>query len=380
MGQANTLYAILGVEPAASDEEVAAAYAQRLNAAQAAGEETALLRAAYDSLRTPELRAAYDRKLARQAAVTSAEETLVIASRSSPLPWLFLLVAVGLAALFWWKKQMVSPRPVVIDQTIVTRPAGGVPSAQVVMPSAAPAAAAEDQLQAAGMTQPDTSGSLQSPVFKESVTLRPPCKAGFDPQCLAWSVFMVRQSNSSGSGVLVGQDRILTNCHVLAGAAINGLVVIHMQTQKIAKVEKYARLADQDVCLLYAPGAGGDVVPWGSSANLKYGDVLYNFGHPGGSANIIWSEAQFLERAEINGEPYLVTSNYCRPGSSGGPLLDDQGRLVGVVTAVQRSQSKNGETVRYGACLSMTEATARQLLSRSLFPIAMAPAQHFKNY
>ena len=175
--------------------------------------------------------------------------------------------------------------------------------------------------------------------------------------------------------MLIAPDRILTNCHVLAGGASNGLVVIHRQTDKVTKVEQYTRLNDEDVCLLHAPGAGGDVIPWGSSEGLKYGDSTYNLGHPGGSSDVIWSEAKLVGRTEHNGETYLVTSNFCRPGSSGGPLIDDQGRLVGVVTAVQVSQSQNDGAVRYGACLSLTEATARKLLSRTFFPIAMAPAQ-----
>lgn len=65
---------------------------------------------------------------------------------------------------------------------------------------------------------------------------------------------------------------------------------------------------------------------------------------------------------------------------NGGPLLDGQGRLVGVVTAVQTNQSQNDGAVRYGACLSITETTARKLLSRTLFPIALAPAQFNKEY
>ena len=59
--------------------------------------------------------------------------------------------------------------------------------------------------------------------------------------------------------------------------------------------------------------------------------------------------------------------------------MDDNGRLVGVVTAVQRYAARFGEP-QYGYCVSVTEATARALLARPLFPLALAPAQYVPNY
>jgi serine protease Do len=202
---------------------------------------------------------------------------------------------------------------------------------------------------------------------------------GFDAHYVSWSVFAIRQRNRSGSGVMIGPDRILTNCHVLAGGATNGLVVINGVTEKISKVEKYARLDDEDACLLLAPGSGSDSIAWGSSAALRQGDTVHTFGHPGGSSDIIWSEGSFRASVERSGETFLITSNYCRPGSSGGPLLDNEGRLVGIVTAVQRFQARGGDP-QYGVCISVTEASARALLSKPLFPIALAPAQYISNY
>jgi len=379
MGQQNTLYTILGIEPSSSAEEVEAAYAARLSEAQDAGMETSLLKMAHDNLRVPELRAAYDRRLARQSIVQSASIEMVESEtgrRSYPLLFLVLLIAVG--AVYWWKKPVtVSSRPSSIARV------NAVDSPSLALP-APPSAETE--------TPPEAMPARENPVSwpsngevaervgptagtKTVVYTHPICKPGFDPQCLAWSVFSIRQRHKAGSGVLIAPDRILTNCHVLAGGAIDGLVAIHRQTNKATKVEHYTRLNDEDVCLLHAPGAGGDVISWGASDSLGYGDTIYAFGHPGGSSDVAWSEARLIARTERNGEKYLVTSNYCPPGSSGGPLLDDKGRLVGVVTAVQVDRSQNDGTVRYGACLSITETTARKLLGRTFFPIALAPAQ-----
>lgn len=150
------------------------------------------------------------------------------------------------------------------------------------------------------------------------------------------------------------------------------------RSQQATKVEKYARLDGEDACLLFAPGAGNDSLAWGSSDSLRPGDTVHTMGHPGGSSSIIWSEGQFRMRVNRGRESVLVSNNYCRPGSSGGPLLDSEGRLVGVVSQVQ-VRARDREPVQYGDCISVPEASARVLLGKPLFPIALAPAQYLRN-
>lgn len=376
MSQQNTLYAILGIEVSSSAEDIEAAYLARLKEAQDAGTETSLLKIAYDNLRVPDLRAAYDRRLARESALQSrAIESVEPKTGGRRYSLLFLMLLVAIGAAYWKKKPIENPSPPLsmAQETVMDSPAPDLPAPPSAEAEAPPA---EIPAQNEPVALPSDIQAAQPKAETRTIAYsHPACKPGFDPQCLAWSVFMIRQRNKSGSGVLIAPDRILTNCHVLAGGASNGLIVIHKQTNTVARVEQYTRLADEDVCLLHAPGAGGDVIPWGTSDNLGNGDTTYNLGHPGGSSEVVWSEAKFIARTERNGVPYLVTSNYCRPGSSGGPLLDSQGRLVGVVTAAQANRSQNDGAVRYGACFSITEATARKLLARTFFPVALAPAQ-----
>ncbi|MCP5267655.1 MAG: trypsin-like peptidase domain-containing protein [Zoogloeaceae bacterium] len=386
----NTLYAALGVDPDASDETIAAAFRQREQQLQGEPDALSLLRVAYDTLRQPAQRAAYDRKL--QASQAQAETrhtentppavglTLDYTPRHQPRSrarnWLVLLLAMGGTAGFFWLKTPSVAKQISTPPASVAASEETVPPQVATAPTEPVAAPIVDNSPAPVTEQTSTPAAFRAaPALPSRGTKQP----GFDAQYLAWSVFTIRQRNLTGSGVMIGPDRILTNCHVLAGGATNGLVVINGMTKQVTKVEKYARLDGEDACLLLAPGAGSDAIAWGNSASLRAGDTVHAMGHPGGSSDIVWSEGAFRMRVDRGGETFLLSDTYCRPGSSGGPLLDNEGRLVGVVTAVQRFQAKGGDP-QFGACISVTEATARALLSKPLFPIALAPAQYLPNY
>lgn len=377
MAAINTLYAVLGLEPTATAEEIEAAYARARQLGHGDADAASLQRMAYDTLRVPEQRAAYDRKLARQAVVETTVTPQYETHRAgNRWPTLLVLLLLVLAAGYWWASHRPkAPLPPDLAMRAPSEPRAEEEPGQATADSVQeyiplPATNASAATTMAAGEGSGTSVDLPMPT-------RGARKAGFDPEYLAWSSFQIRQRKSAGSGVLIGPDRILTNCHVLAGGAM-GIVVIHSLTRKVSKVEKYARLEGEDACLLFAPGAGGEVIEWGNSSELKTGDTVYTFGHPGGATDLIWSEAQFLEHVSFGGNPYLRTANYCRPGSSGGPLLDSSGRLVGIVTTVQ-VRERGGER-SYGACQSLTESSARQLLGKSLFPIGLAPAQYHRNY
>jgi len=368
MNATRTLYTVLGVTATASQDDIEAAYAGLQGQA---GDDHGLLRIAYDTLRDPEQRAAYDRKLARQAA---ADATVVLTHQpvaSGGLGWsrwlMVLLLVVG--GGYWWNSQQKEP-PLPETPAVARAPMDNVAETP---DQPAPAAVQDYVPLPANASAESVAPSGHAAATQVAMPTRGERKPGFDAEYLAWSAFQIFQPRSSGSGVLIGPDRILTNCHVLAGGAM-GIIVVHSLTRQRAKVEKYARLDGEDACLLYAPGAGGEVIEWGSASSLKPGDMVYTFGHPGGSRDLIWSEAEFLGPLNIRGNDYLQTANYCRPGSSGGPLLDASGRLVGIVTSgvvIQR-----GGATTYGACNSLTEASARKLLGKSLFPIGFAPAQY----
>ncbi|HEX5803492.1 MAG TPA: serine protease, partial [Azospira sp.] len=366
-------------------------------AAQGDADALSLLRVAHDTLRDPQRRAAYDRRLAARAEPGPAPGVLSgglagelpphLSRSSRPRRsrlrnWLVLALAIGGSAAYLLLSSPPPPPPAVLASVAppapveVRRAEADEDVADASDEANSPPPAPVDAGGVAPVAAPPVPPAGQF-VAEVAVPKRPAKQPGFDGRYLAWSVYTVRQRNKTGSGVLIAPDRILTNCHVLAGGASNGLIVVHGLTGRTTKVEKYARLDGEDACLLLAPGVGDESVAWGDSASLRPGDTVHAMGHPGGSTAVAWSEGTVHLRTERGGQYFIISDNYCRPGSSGGPLLDAEGRLVGIVTAVQRYQAKGGEAPRFGACISVTEATARALLARPLFPIALAPAQYF---
>ena len=229
----NTLYSALGIDPEASSDEIETAFRQREQALQGQPDALSLLRVAYDTLRQPQQRAAYDRKLQESAEAGRVLPTIThhepraAGSRSRARNWAVLLLAAsGTIGAFWLTKPAPrAAKPAPAAQTEQSAPPTAatpapalapdpMPSQAAAAPAAVPSEPAAAQFAATPSTAPQT-----------SLPTRGAKKAGFDAQYLAWSVFTIRQRNLTGSGVMIGPDRILTNCHVLAGGATNGLVV-----------------------------------------------------------------------------------------------------------------------------------------------------------
>jgi len=132
-----------------------------------------------------------------------------------------------------------------------------------------------------------------------------------------------------GSGVVIGPERIVTNCHVLAKAR---RVSVKHDTQSH---EAHLELWDppRDVCQLRVPGLDAPAVALGAAERLQVGQNVYAIGNPRGldltmSAGLL-SSIRRNDRQQI---VLLQTSAAISRGSSGGGLFDDQGVLIGLTT------------------------------------------------
>ncbi len=145
-----------------------------------------------------------------------------------------------------------------------------------------------------------------------------------------------RVEQSLGSGVIVTADGlIVTNNHVVNGAD-QILVALADRREFPAKlVFADARL---DLALLRIEAKGLPVVPLGDSDRAEVGDIVLAIGDPFGVGQTVThgivSATARTGQGVSNYQYFLQTDAAINPGNSGGALLDMQGRLLGINTAI----------------------------------------------
>jgi S1-C subfamily serine protease len=138
-----------------------------------------------------------------------------------------------------------------------------------------------------------------------------------------------------GTGVVIGRGEVITNCHVVHGAA--ALKVRGYGVAVDAAI--HYRDTDRDLCQLSAPGLQAAPVALGSVRRLEVGQRVYAIGAPQGLAKTM-SEGIVSSLRPYEGSHYVQTSAPISPGSSGGGLFDARGRLIGITT-MQIAEAQN---------------------------------------
>ncbi|WP_435495404.1 S1C family serine protease [Variovorax sp. RB3P1] len=135
---------------------------------------------------------------------------------------------------------------------------------------------------------------------------------------------------STGTGVVIERGRLVTNCHVLAKAG--AIMVKHENVTFQAQLE-YPD-TERDLCSVKVDNFTAPAVTTASVATLRVGQKIYTIGTPRlleqtMSDGLVSS----LRRNSSGAIEYIQISAPISPGSSGGGLFDEQGRLVGITTS-----------------------------------------------
>ncbi|MEI6832640.1 MAG: trypsin-like peptidase domain-containing protein [bacterium] len=144
-------------------------------------------------------------------------------------------------------------------------------------------------------------------------------------------------THSVGSGVVINkQGHILTNAHVIEGANVIEVLLAKNRQKLTAKV--LGTDLKTDLALLKISGNVGLVpLQLGDSDALRVGDPVIAIGNPFGYSHTVTSGIISAKGRVIGNGPYdnfLQTDASIHPGNSGGPLLDINGRVIGINTAV----------------------------------------------
>jgi serine protease Do len=157
------------------------------------------------------------------------------------------------------------------------------------------------------------------------------------------SIVTMRTAHSLGTGFVVRADGwIATNLHVVVGGP--RVVVTLRDGRELAVVEVLAASPDHDLALVRVEARGLPVLVLGDSDAMRPGDPVVAIGNPMGLEDTVSNGLVSARRKVDHGLEVLQVSAPIAPGSSGGPIFNDRGEVIGVATAVV----EGGQNLAFG--------------------------------
>ena len=142
------------------------------------------------------------------------------------------------------------------------------------------------------------------------------------------------QTLGFGSGSFVGQNQIVTNFHVIEGAAKGTAKLVGKSTKYT--IEGISAADEQnDLAILKVTAFGINPLPLADSDTVKIGQTVYVAGNPEGLEGT-FSDGIISSLREDYTQKRLQMTAPISPGSSGGPVLNDRGEVIGVSFATFR--------------------------------------------
>jgi serine protease Do len=148
------------------------------------------------------------------------------------------------------------------------------------------------------------------------------------------SVVGIGQRWGAGSGIVLGEGRILTNAHNVRGDQ----VTVTFADGRTAEGNVVARDIDGDLAVIEADTGGAPALPWASDTQAEIGNPVFALANPGGRGlRVTFGFVSGIERTFRGPRGRRITGSLehtapLLPGSSGGPVLNAGGQLLGINT------------------------------------------------
>jgi putative serine protease PepD len=168
---------------------------------------------------------------------------------------------------------------------------------------------------------------------------------------------------ATGTGFAIAGGRIITNQHVVDGAEV---VAVRLGGRR-TRARVLGSDASTDLAILRLSNARGrdlETLPLGRSAAVRPGDTAIAIGNPFGLARTLTAGVVSAVGRRITApdgaaiRDAIQTDAAVNPGNSGGPLLDDRGRVIGVI-----AQSR-GDGLSFAVPIDTLRRISRELERR----------------
>lgn len=153
------------------------------------------------------------------------------------------------------------------------------------------------------------------------------------------SLVQIRNGVGAGAGTVWHPGGlIVTNAHVLGAHRLGShRLSVVLSDGRALPARVLAADRAHDVAALAVEAAGLPTIALGDSRRLAPGQWVIAVGHPWGvtgaaTAGVVTGTGVALPEAPGPGRQWVATDLHLRPGHSGGPLVDAEGRLVGINT------------------------------------------------
>jgi S1-C subfamily serine protease len=182
----------------------------------------------------------------------------------------------------------------------------------------------------------------------------------------SWPSYRQHVERSLGSGVIVdAAGTIVTNQHVIAEA---NSIWVQLADGRIAEATVTGQDPDTDLAILHLSVANLPIMPVGRSDTLRVGDIVLAIGNPYGLSQTV---TQGIVSATGRGqlglatfENFIQTDAAINLGNSGGALIDVNGDLVGINTAVLNRTSGGPEGIGFAIPVNLVRGVTEQILSK----------------
>jgi hypothetical protein len=146
------------------------------------------------------------------------------------------------------------------------------------------------------------------------------------------SIVSIRTAVGFGTGFVVREDGwIVTNLHVVEGA--DEVLVVFPDRKKYPVVEVMSASPRHDLVVLRVDAKQLPTLVLGDTSLARPGDPVVAIGHPLGLEDTV-SNGLLSAVRKLDGMVVLQVTAPIAPGSSGGPIFNEQGQVIGVATAI----------------------------------------------
>jgi S1-C subfamily serine protease len=178
----------------------------------------------------------------------------------------------------------------------------------------------------------------------------------------------LQPSQGIGTGVIIDEDgHIITNNHVvrLGGETIANQITVTLADGSTEDAEVVGTDPQTDLAVLKIEATGLTPAELGSSDDLAVGEdvVAIGFalgleGEPTVSRGVVSAKSRTIQEETVSINDAIQTDASINPGNSGGPLVDEQGRVVGINTAI----ISNAQNIGFSISIDLAKPIVQELI------------------